>query len=204
MFYIFRYTINIIYLMKHSLFLITLLFSFYSCLAQDTAAIRLNAYGNKISAIIDKSELQYNEVNNAIKTKNINGMEAARQSLLHSVSNGLQQLRAIENFDDDASLKYTAGEVLKFYKKLAESDIPQVREFFIVEANYSLVQKEFEKKPRRKHSQKEIDLYNSETKKYSDALARYNQLSGFIASGRKTTLYNWNGSKKIFMESHKK
>lgn len=191
--------------MKYKFFLIILLLSFYNGFTQnDTAAIRLNAYANKISAVFNKSDLQYNEVNNAVKAKNINGIESARHALLQYVISGLQQLKKIENFDEDVSLKFSAAEALHFYQQLAESDIPKIRDFFIVEANYSFLQKEFEKKSRKKHSKKEIDLYNGEVKKYSDALIRYNQLSGFIASGRKTTLYNWNASQKIFINSHKK
>jgi hypothetical protein len=86
---------------------------------------------------------------------------------------------------------------------MAESDIPQVRDFFIVEQNFFKIQNEFKKEPVKKHSPAEIIAYNNEANKYNYASARYTQLTNFIASGKKLTLYNWNASVKIFMDTHR-
>ena len=102
----------------------------------------------------------------------------------------MKQLDVMENFDGDPALKFSCRDVLKFYKQLAEFDLPQVRDFFIVEENFLNIKKEFEKKKAKKHSPSEIYAYNNEIKKYNEAVTRYTQLSSFIASSRKLTLYN--------------
>ena len=190
--------------MKKLFFLISF-FSFNTCFAQnDTAGIRLNIYRFKIAAVLNKCDSQYLELDKAIKFKNITAIETGRQTLLQYAISGLNQLKIFDDFDGDGSLKFSCREAVNFYKQLAESDITRVRDFFTVEANYLTIKKSFENISKRKRSQKDIDQYNAEVKKYSDAYISYNQLMPFITIGRKTTLYNWNGSQKIFIESHKK
>ena len=191
--------------MKHKLFLVVLLFSFYNCFAQagETAAARLNNYRDKIFTVFNRCNSQDEKVINAIKAKDADKIETEMVALLQCTNEGIKQLAAMQDFDGDPSLKYACRDVLKFYKQLAESDIPQVRDFFILEENFLKIQKEFRKKKIKKYSQEEISAYNKEVKKYNDAITRYTQLNNFITGGRKTTLYNWNATLKIFMDAHK-
>jgi hypothetical protein len=185
--------------------LILLLFFFHNSFSQinNSAVDRLNNYRDKVFAVFNKCNSQDEKINNAIKAKNINNIESGRNVLLQYAVEGMKELNAMENFDDDPSLKYSCRDVLKFYKQLAESDLTQVRDFFIVEENFLKIKNEFEKKPAKRHSQAEISAYNSEIKKYNAAGIRYAQINSFIAASRKQTLYNWNASVKIFMDSHK-
>ena len=80
-----------------------------------------------------------------VSRQSINAIETGRIALLQCATDGLNQLTAIEDFDRDPSLKYACRDVLKFYKQLTESDIPQVRDFFILEENFLKIQKELEK-----------------------------------------------------------
>ena len=193
--------------MKHKLFLIiVLLFSFYNCFTQvnDTVSTaRLNNYLDRVLIVFYKCSLQDDEITKAIKAKSANDIEAARITLLQYANEGMQKINAIEDFDGDPSLKFSCRETLNFYKQLAEWDIPQLRDFFILEENFLKIKKEFEKKPAKKYSQSEIYAYNSEVKKYNAAVTLYTQLSNFINGSRKLTLYNWNASEKIFADAHR-
>lgn len=190
--------------MKYKFLLIVLLFSFYNSFAQriDTAAVRLNNYRDKIFTVFNKCNLLDNVITNAIKAKNINDIEKGRTGLLQCATDGLKQLAAIEDFDGDPSLKYACRDVLKFYKQLAESDLPQVRDFFIHEDNFLKIQKEFRKKKVKKYSQVEISAYNAAAKKYNDAVTHYTRLNTFMTGNQKLILSNWNAYQKIFMKSH--
>jgi hypothetical protein len=189
---------------KHLLILI-LLFSVHNSFAQvnDTAITRLNNYRDKVFAVFSKCNSQDEEIAKAIKAKDVAAIETGRKNLLQCSVDGMKLLNEIENFDGDPSLKYSCRDVLKFYKQLAESDLPQVRDFFIFEENFLKIQNEFKKKPVKKHSPAEIIAYNREANKYNYASARYTQLINFIASGKKLTLYNWNASVKLFMDAHR-
>ena len=191
--------------MKHNLFLITLFFSCFTGFAQvDTATARLNNYRNSIIAVFNKCNLQEDEITQAIKAKKVNDIESGRKGLLQCAIAGMKELTAMDDFNGDPALKFSSREALRFYKQLAESDIPQIRDYFIVEANFQNIKKEFKKKPVKKYSQQEIQAYNKEANKYNAALTRYIQLGHFISASRKSTLYNWNASQKIFMDAHKR
>ena len=190
--------------MKYKLLVIVLLFSFNNAIGQvnDTAAIRLNNYRDKVFAVFNKCRAQDEEITKAITAKKVNDIEQGRIALLQCATDGMKQLDGIESFDGDPALKFSCRDVLKFYKQLAESDLPNVRDFLMLEEKFFTVKKEFEKKPAKKHKEAEILAYNNEVKKYNPELIKYSQLNNFITNSRKLTLYNWYASVKIFMDTH--
>ena len=189
--------------MKYKLFLIALLFIFNKSFSQDTAAVRLNNYREQISSIVTKANSLYDNITKAIAIKDITGIEASRIALQQHAEASIKKVNSIENFDGDAALKYSSRDVLKFYKEVAERDMLQVRDFFTVEQNFIEVKKEFKKKPDRRHSSEEIKNYIAEIDKYNAASSRYILLTNFIAAGRKTVLYNWNATEKLFADANR-
>ena len=186
--------------MKHNVFLCAMLFCCYTGMAADTTA--LNNYRGHVLEVFNQCVLLDSQFINAVKTKNPEDIERSRIRLLSFFNEGWLRLDSMENFEDDAALKFSCKDVLKFYKQMAESDIPQIRDFYLVEQNFLAIKKEFDKKPVKKHSQSEIFAYNNEANKYNEAVTRYMQLTTFMESARKTTLYNWNASEKIFTKAH--
>ena len=153
-------------------------------------------------AVFNKCLEQDEEITKAITAKKVNDIEPGRIALLQCATSGRKQLDSIESFDGDPALKFSCRDVLKFYKQLAESDLPNVIDFFMSEEIFFTAKKKFEKKPAKKHSESEILAYNNEVKKYNPELIKYSQLNNFIANSRKLTLYNWYSSVKIFMDAH--
>ena len=189
--------------MKHKLILLFLLFSFHNCFAQtDTAAARLNSYRDKVFTVFNTCRSKDDEITDAIKAKKITDIGSGTTALLQCAIAGMKELDSIKDFDGDPALKFSCRDVLNFYKELAESDLPKVKDFFMLEEKFFTSKKEFEKKSARKHSEAEIFNYNTEVKKYNAAQLQYSQLNNFIANSRKSTLYNWYASVKIFMDSH--
>lgn len=177
------------------------LFSVFNAFGKDSTG--LDNHRNKVLKVFNKAVLLDENVKAAIKAKNTEYIENARKQLLQYSVEGMKEIDAIENFEDDASLKFSCKDVLKFYKQLAEIDLPQVRDFFIQEENFLKIKKDFSKKPVKKHWPEEIIAYNSEADKYNKALTHYTQLTSFMDNARKLTFYNWNASEKIFTNAHK-
>jgi hypothetical protein len=186
--------------MKQILFVLATLISFNSASAGDTT--KLNEYHNRVLKIYNQCMHLDLHVTEAIKTKNPQDIEAARSQLLDYYEVGIKSLDSIGNFEDDASLKFSMRDVLLFYKQLSETDLPQVRDYYVRELYFLSVKKEFDKKKIKKHTEQEILAFNSEAKKYNEALAHFTQLTSFMDNARKQTLYNWNASEQIFLRSH--
>jgi len=168
----------------------------------DTAAARLNAYRDRVFTVFNKCSNQDEAITNAIQSKSVKEIESWRLALLQCAADGVKSLNTIGSYDGDPSLRFSCNDVLKFYKQVAESDIPQVRDFFIEEENFTKAKNAFEKVKPNKHSNEEILAYNNEIKKHNAAVTRYKQVTDFIAAGRKLTLYNWNASLRLFMDTH--
>ncbi len=191
--------------MKHNLFLIILLCFFGSAIGQGkvSAVGRLNNYSDSVLKIVNNCSSQDNEITKAIKEKNAGDIEKRRIALLQCATEGIKELTAIKSFDGDPALIYSSRETLNFYKQIAEWDIPQIRDFFIMEKNFLKAKKDFKKKSLKKYSQAEIYAYNNEVKKYNEGVLRYTQFNEFIANSRKKIWYNWNASQKLFMDTHR-
>ncbi|MDQ6757693.1 MAG: hypothetical protein M3004_12240 [Bacteroidota bacterium] len=187
--------------MKHKFFLIIFLFFYIQSFSQrkvDTTG--LNNYHNKIMLVFYKCNSRDEEVSKVITTKNANDIEVSRMALLQCANDGLKTLTAMEDFEGDASLKYACKEVLNFYKQTAEYDIPQLRDFYLMDEKFTKRKKEVTSK--RKLSQQEIKVYNNEVRNYNAAVTRFKQLSDFIDRNRRTILKNWNAAEKTFTDTH--
>jgi len=124
--------------MKYKLFLLVFFFSYHFCFAQvnDTATARLNNHRDKVFTVFNKCRLQDDEITEAIKAKKPNDIEQGRTALLQCSIDGMKQLDSIKDFDGDPALKFSCRDVLNFYKELTESDLPKVKDFFVLEENF--------------------------------------------------------------------
>lgn len=163
-------------------------------------AARLNKYQNDIFLLFFKCNWQDDQINKAIEAKKVNEIEQGRAALLQYSVEGLKALEGMKNFESDPTLKYSCSETLKFYKLIAENDIPKLTDFFIAEENFNKIKKDFEASS--KHSKTEVFNYNAEVKNYNAAATRYNQVNNFIMSNRRLVLHNWDATEKIFTDNH--
>jgi hypothetical protein len=163
-------------------------------------AARLNHYMNEVFLLFYKCNWEDIQINKAIAAKKVNDIEQGRNAMLQYAVQGMKFLDAMKNYEGDPSLKYSCRETLKFYKQIAENEIPQLTEFFITEENFNKIKKDFESSS--KHSKTEIAAYNTEVKNYNAAVTRYNQVNNFLLNNRRLVLHNWNATEKIFADTY--
>lgn len=163
-------------------------------------ATQLNKYQNDVFLLFFKCNWQDDQINKAIEAKKVNEIEQARAALLQYAVEGLKALESMKNFEGDPTLKYSCSETLKFYKLIAENEIPRLTDFFIAEENFNKIKKDFEASA--KHSKTEVFNYNAEVKNYNAAATRYNQVNNFLLNNRRLVLHNWDATEKIFADTH--
>ena len=165
-----------------------------------TQAARLNKYRNEVFLIFYKCNWEDIQISKAIEAKKVNDIEQRRLALLQYAVNGLKQLERMKNYEGDPSLKHACKEVLEFYMKIAQYDIPQLAEFYIAEENFNKRKKDFEKT--LKHTKEQVYSYNTEVKNHNAAVTRYHRVNNFITNNRRLILSNWNARQKIFADTH--
>lgn len=168
--------------------------------AKMTAAGKVNQYYNKIYLIIYKCSWQDDAITKAINDKKVNDAEQARAALIKYANEGLAALDTIKGFNGDISLTVNARQLLKHYKKAAETDIPKMTDFLIKAENFEKLKKSIDSKS--SPSKEDIDAYNKAVKEFNDGVNIYNNTNNSINQQRTEALNNWENAVKVFYDTH--
>src|SRR5690349_22134783 len=100
------------------------------------------------------------EIVTAMNNKKVHDVEQSRNSLLRFANDGMKGLDTLKTFNGDPSLANACREVLKYYKKMAENDVPKLTDFYLKEENFIKTKKSFDAKPASSRTKEDVDTYN--------------------------------------------
>jgi hypothetical protein len=166
------------------------------------AAGKLNHYRNNVFLVFFKCNWQESEITKAINAKKINDVEQGRNSLIRFAEEGLKALDTLRTFNGDASLANTCRQVLQFYKKTAENDVPKISEFFLKEENFEKIKKSLDSKPESNRTEQDINEYNKAVKDMNTAVNNYNQVNTQLNNNKSQVLQNWQNTQTNFGNTH--
>jgi len=161
---------------------------------------KVTEYKNKVYLVFFKCYWQDGEIIKAMNAGNLTKVEQGRTSLIRYVDEGMAALDTLKNFKGDPSLANTCKQVLQFYKKMAETELPKLTDYFLKQENFDKMKKSFEKKS--DHTKEEVNNYNDAVNDLNKAAASYNTTNNNINSSRKTVIDNWNDAQKSFADDH--
>ena len=138
----------------------------------------------------------------AMNNKKVNDVEQSRSALLRYANEGLKSLDTLKPFNSDPSLVNSCRDVLKYYKKMAENDVPKLTDFYLKEENFNKAKKSFESKPANSRTKEDVDGYNKAVKEFNDAVNVYNQVNNSINKERTQTMNNWETAEKKFADAN--
>lgn len=166
------------------------------------AAAQLNQYINKVFLIYFKCNWQDNELIKAINSKKVTDIEQARNSIIKYAEEGLKALDTLPKFKGDGSLALACRQALQYYRKTAETDIPKITDFFLLEENFNKLKKSIDAKGSQNRTKEDIDAFNKSVKEINMAVNNYNQLNNNLNSNRNRILENWQSTEKSFADTH--
>jgi hypothetical protein len=166
------------------------------------AAGKLNQYNNKVFLIFFKCNWQDGEIVKAINAKKVNDIEQGRNALIKYATEGLKALDTLKNLNGDPALKAACKDVLRFYKKMAENELPKVTDFYLKEENFNKIKKSYESKSQSQRTKEDVDAYNKAVNEINAAVNVYNQGNNNMNSMRTQVLQNWDKTQKSFSETH--
>ena len=161
---------------------------------------QLNTYRNSVYLIFFKCNWQEEEIVKAMNTGNLVKVEQGRSSLIRYADEGLHGLDTLKSFKGDPSLANTCKEVLQFYKKMAETDIPKLTDYLLKKEDFQKMEKSFSQKS--EHSKQDVATYNDAVKELNKSLEVYNNTNNDDNSTRTAMLNNWNEAEKSFADTH--
>lgn len=163
---------------------------------------KLNDYSNELFLIFFKCNWQDKEMTTAMNNKKVNDVEQARNALLRYANEGLKGVDTLKSFNNDPSLANACRDVLKYYKKMAETDMPKLTDFYLKEENFNKAKKNFDSKPDGSRSQADIDAYNKAVKEYNESINSFNKTNNAINKERNEVMNTWEAAQKKFQDAN--
>jgi hypothetical protein len=157
---------------------------------------------NEIYLIFFKSYKQEMYLLDAIARKDINAIEQNRNALLSTVEEGMENLKEVKLYEGDQTMVGATRNLLKFYKKEAETDVDVILEYFEAKENFEKIQKAFEAIKEKNRTQEDVDTYNGAASSVTDAANAYNSGNDASNKERGMKIDNWNKTAERFTGKH--
>lgn len=163
---------------------------------------KLNNYTNSVFLIFFKCNWQDMEMVAAMNNKKVNDVEQSRNSLLRFATEGLKGLDTLKSFNGDPTLANACRDVLKYYKKMAETDVPKLTDFYLKEENFTKTKKSFEAKPANSRTKEDVDTFNKTVSEYNGAIDNFNKTNNAINKERTQVMNTWEAAQKKFADTN--
>jgi hypothetical protein len=156
---------------------------------------------DEVYLIFFKSYKQEAYLMDAINQKNVNSVEQNINSLQSFSEQGLEKLKGLKGYNNDASLIIACRNLLNFYKDEAKKG-SAMTDFFLKEENFAKLKKQFDSKPGSKRTQQDVDQFNKAVKDINSAGNDYNAINNDLNKQRSKTLDGWNNAVKKYMDEY--
>jgi predicted DNA-binding protein len=162
-------------------------------------ATKIQEYYSAVYLVFFKPYKQELYFLDALNSKNANGMEQNRSSLLKYADEGLVKLKGIKGVVGDKSIESACRRLLDFYKDEAEKHFPAMTDFYLKVENFEKIKSAFENSAKAKT---DVDKYNKALTVINRAADQYNRTNERLNQQRNDLLSNYNFTVKTFMDTH--
>ena len=170
--------------------------------AKIETANKLNKYFNALHILFFKCNWEHNQLIKALEKKNVNDIEQCRNALIKYANDGLIGVDTLRSFSGDASMANTCKQCLQGYKKIGETLIPKLTDFYLKQENFNNIKKAFEAKSPTDRKREDVDAYNKAVKDINNDSNSYNQTNNDMNNQSSGIMDNWNNTEKTFMDNN--
>ncbi len=149
------------------------------------------AHCNEVYLVFFKPYKQEGYLIEAMNQKNLVSMEQDINALKKMAEEGMEKLKKIKGYNNDASLIAACRNMLIFYRSEASKSASQT-DFFLKEESFAKIKKQFESKPASKRTQQDVDQYNNAVNDMNAASKSFNATNNEINKERSAALNDWN------------
>jgi len=156
---------------------------------------------DEVYLIFFKAYKQEDYLMNALNQKNVNAIEQNINSLQSFAEEGLEKLKDLKGYNNDASLIIACRNLLTFYKDEAKKG-SALTDYYLKEENFMKLKKQFDSKPALKRTQQDVDQFNKGVSDINAAGASYNSLNNDLNKQRNSNLNGWNNAVKKYLDNY--
>lgn len=155
---------------------------------------------NEVYLVFFKSYKQEFYLLEAIKKNDINATEQNRNALISSTTEGIDKLKNMKGYNNDATIIISCKKLLEFYKSEAENDIPTIQDFLLKTEYFEKVKASFESKAEKDRTKTDVDKYNEAVNSYNESLNKTNKVYETTNTNRSKYLNDWNKSVDTYLD----
>lgn len=159
-------------------------------------------YHSVLYLIFFKVNITDFNLSNAIEKKDIAAIEQNASSLGKYADEGLEKIKSLSKYKNDASLLDETKKSLLYYKKVAEEYTPKVVAYLMFYDKFENAKKTLEAKSESDRTKEEVENYNTMVKQVNKEIANYNKLSSSNFQDRTNTINAWNTAADDFIARH--
>jgi len=160
------------------------------------------SYDNQLFLLFFKAYHQEGYVFEAIKAKDLNGLEQSLSTLNQFANEGLEKLKDIKSYNGDASLKDGAKEILSYFKQESEKDLIPATDFLLIEQDFNKLKAKFEAKGPKNRSQDDIDKFNKKVNELNSAAELFNKAMDKANKSRATEINQFYKTREQFISKN--
>lgn len=161
---------------------------------------KLGHYKNQLFLIFFKCNWQDGLITEAMNNKKVNDLEQGRSALIRYASEGLSALDSLKHFNGDASLAAACRQVLNYYRKAAENELPKLTDLVLKQENFEKIRKAFEAKPESQRTAEDVKAFNKAVNEVNAAVNNFNKINEQLHRGRQQVLQNWERTEREFTD----
>ena len=135
----------------------------------------------------------------AINKKNLVSIEQNNNALQKFAEEGLEKLKAMKGFNNDASLIAACTDLMNFYKSEA-GKTGGMSDYFLKEEKFIKLKKQFDSRGQK--SQQDVDQYNKAVNETNAAMEDYNKTNKDLNKERSSVMDRWNKVYKNYMDDY--
>ncbi len=170
---------------------ITLLESTSELSGKSKTASEVLKHTNEVYLVFFKVHKQEGYLIEALNQKNLVSIEQNINSLKRLAEEGMEKLKAIKGYNNDASLIAACRNMMNFYRSEATRSTV-LSEYILKEENFMKIKKQFESKPSGKRTQADVDQFNNGVNDINAALKTFNATNAELNKERASGLNDWN------------
>jgi hypothetical protein len=162
-------------------------------------ASELMEHTDAVYLVFFKCYRQESYLMEAIGKKNLVSIEQNNNSLQKFAEEGLEKLKNMKGFNNDASLITACTDIMNFYKSEA-GRTASMSDYFLQEEKFVKLKKQFDSKGQK--SQQDVDNYNKAVNETNAAMQDYNKVNKELNKERSSAIDKWNKVYKNYMDDY--
>jgi uncharacterized coiled-coil DUF342 family protein len=123
-------------------------------------------------------------------------------TLIQYADEGLEKLKTIAPYNNDASILDATKKVLEYYKKEAQDYVPKLVAFLMFNDKFENAKKSIETKSQANRTKEEVDNYNEMVKQVNKEIDKYNKANNANFQEKSNAVTTWNETGNLFISSH--